>query len=463
MNEVPFQRYIDLFWRQLLVVSVGAIFIASLLWHFFPTVATDCAACDSSDYWKSSESFEGIRTSHYKLGTFFYPSLIGLVRYLPNYFNISTEIQYSLLSIVQLFLHLASVIALGYTIYLLTNNKFMAHCIIYIYGLNFFIIAYTNQVLADGVAISCLLIVVALFVSIIVNPLKYNKLIILFGLLSGLLPMIRPSLTLAAISLYGICSCIYIYKHQFKLNSWVVIIIGLCFFSMPAFFQLWLNPQILLNWSQQMKNNFSAYGTHGYKAMTILDPIPHMFVAFDRPMTKLVSSCAALQAPSTCMAEKLAHNPLPFSNYDFATWYAVKLLAINDQVYLTPYVHNFLVPNRNIWRLINCLFLSASIMGMIRLGRNLLKQPRKYFLYGFITVIILFALLIPPITSVFEEERFGLPFHPFFAFCASFFIADVLKTKNKISKYWSTMSFSLIALLLLMISLKIESTFGLRV
>jgi hypothetical protein len=214
-----------------------------------------------------------------------------------------------------------------------------------------------------------------------------------------------------------------------------------------------------------MRNNFAAYGMHGYKAMTILDPIPHMFVAFDNSMKSLVSSCEILQAPTTCMIEKLAHNPLPMSNYDIAKWYIWKFFALNDQVYLTPYVHFFLIPNRNIWRFINCLFLSTSVFGMMKLIHNLFTQIKKYCVCGAIVVIILISLLLPPILSVFEEERFGLPFHPFFAVCTSFFITEVLRIwKSKsTSRYWLATLFSLMILLTLTISLKMESIFGLRV
>jgi hypothetical protein len=93
MIELSFRRYIGFFWKNLLLVGLGSIFIASILWYFFPTHGT---CCDAYDYWKSSESFDGIRTSHNNLGTFFYPSLIAFVRYLPNHFNINTEIQCSL-------------------------------------------------------------------------------------------------------------------------------------------------------------------------------------------------------------------------------------------------------------------------------------------------------------------------------------------------------------------------------
>jgi len=462
MSELSFKKYIDLFWQHLRIICLGTIVIASFLWYFFPTHGT---CCDSHDYWESSESFYGIRTSHYKLGTFFYPSLIALVRYLPNHLNISIEIQYYFLSIIQLFLHLISVIALSYAIYLLTKNRFITCCTTYIYGWDIFIIAYTNQILADGVAISCFLVVFTFFIVVILNPPKFNQLILLLGLLSGLLPTVRPTLSLVAISLYGIGAYIYVYRRQFKLNSLLVITIGLCFFLIPLFFQLWLNPQILLNWSQQMKNNFAAYGMHGYKAMTILDPIPHMFVAFDNSMKNLVSSCEILQAPTACMVEKLAHNPLPMSNYDIMKWYIWKFFALNDQVYLTPYVHFFLIPNRNIWRFINCLFLSTSVFGMMKLIHNLFTQIKKYCVCGAIVVIILISLLLPPILSVFEEERFGLPFHSFFAVCTSFFITEVLRIwKSKsTSRYWLATLFSLMILLTLAISLKMESIFGLRV
>jgi hypothetical protein len=120
MNDISLRIYVQIFWRHILLVCFGAFFIASFLWYLFPTHAT---CCDASGYWKISESLDGIKNSHIR--TFFYPSLIAFVRYLPNHFKISAEVQYYFLSVVQFLLHLVAVVALSYSTYIITNNKYI--------------------------------------------------------------------------------------------------------------------------------------------------------------------------------------------------------------------------------------------------------------------------------------------------------------------------------------------------
>lgn len=466
MIELSFKEYLRVFWKQLLLCYLGAIFVASVLWYFYPTNLT-CKVCDAYGYWKSSESFDGIRNSHNFLGTFFYPAFIAFIRYIPNYLRISVEVQSLLVSIIQLSVHLLSVTALGYTTYLLTDNKFITSCTTYVYGLNIFIIAYTNQMLADSISISYLVIVAAFFVVIILNPLKYKKLIIVFALMTGLLLMTRPSFSLVAISLYTICSFIYIYKNQFKLNAFILIIVGLFLFLIPASFQLWLNPKILSNWAQLKITISSLYGVHLYKSMGIVDPnTTHemvVFGAFDQTMKTFAASCANPQSLNNCIRERLSYSPLPSSNYDVIKWYVLKFFMMHDKVFLSPFIYNLFAPERHIWRTINSLFLSLSLIGVIQLLRNVFKNTQKYFVYLVIVLIILLSLLLPPISYVLVEERYGLPFHPFFSIFASFFVFNFVEIrKTKFSRIWLSLLFLAITLLIFIISLKIESMFGLR-
>jgi len=466
MIELSFKEYLRVFWRQLLICYLGAIFVASVLWYFYPTNLT-CKVCDAYGYWKSSESFDGIKNSHNFLGTFFYPSFIAFIRYIPNYLRISVEVQAFLVSIVQLSVHLLSVTALGYTTYLLTDNKFITSCTTYLYGLNIFIIAFTNQMLADSISISYLLIVVTFFVVIILNPLKYKKLIIVFGLLNGLLLMTRLSFALAAISLYTICSFIYIYKNHLKLNSFIVITLGLMAFLIPVFFQLWLTPKILSNWAQLKITISSLYGVHIYKSVGIVDPntIHEMVVfgSFDQTMKTFAASCPNPQSLNNCIRERLTSSPLPVSNFDVFKWYVIKFFAMHDKVFLSPFIYNLFAPERYIWRTINSLFLSLSILGTIQLLRNVFKNTRKYFVYLVIVFIILLSLLLPPISYVLVEERYGLPFHSFFAISTSYFVFYFVKIrKTKFSQIRLSVLFLIIGLFLFIISLKIESMFGLR-
>lgn len=446
-----FKKYIEEFWQHLILVCLGVIFIANVLWHLFPTYG-DC--CDALDYWQSSKSFTGIRTAHYNLGTFVYPSLIAFVRYFPNSLNLSTEVQYSLLSITQLLLHLVSVVALSYTTYILTNNKFTTSYITYIYGFNVFIIAYTNQILTDGVAISYLLILIALFSVILLNIITSRQLIIIFGFLCGLLPMIRPSFALTSAILYIVCACAYTYRSKFNIKSFVIVGLGLCLFIIPLLFQLYLNPNILIKLNE-LKKMHVIYGTYLYKYMTLLEPKPHGFAAVNQSMQQIVAKCK-FPEQNNCLNNVLMNNPITSIRH-----YLIKIFAFNDQVYLIPYVHNFFTPDRQIWRFVNCTFLSVSLMGNLVLISNWLRQPRRYVLQGLISTVIIATLLLPFINSA-PEERFGLIFQPFFAFSTSIFLTTVFKSsKLQVARIKLSVAFISFALSLLIISLYIESTFSL--
>ena len=341
MNDYSLRGYIKFFWRHLLLVFFGAVFIASVLWFFFPTLST---CCDAYDYWKSSESLDGIKSSHYNFGTFFYPTLIAFVRYLPNYFKISADIQYYFLSVVQLLLHLVAVVALSYSTYIITNNKYITLCTTYIYGLNIFIIAYTNQILTDGVALSFLVMTIAFFVKVtfvkVTDSLKSNILLVMtFGLLAGLLPMIRPALFLVSISLYIMFIIVYTYKmckHEIDVLSLSTIFLSILAFLIPLTIQAVINPQLFDNIRGLGKGQYE-FGAYMYKFISIVEPPPaYGYVAYNYPIKQLIDICKASTQSSDCIKQVFTAHPLMALGH-----YATKIFTLNDQVYLTTYIHNF--------------------------------------------------------------------------------------------------------------------------
>lgn len=82
---------------------------------------------------------------------------------------------------------------------------------------------------------------------------------------------------------------------------------------------------------------------------------------------------------------------------------------------------------------------------------------------GTTAIIIVITLMTPLIPSV-PEERFGLTFHPFFALGTSYFLHDNFSNVNFKSSGFLKIAFIFIMLVFCMflLSLNIESTFGLR-
>ena len=165
MNKYSFKEYLDIFRKQLLIVSVALICLSILLWNLFPTYYS---CCDASGYWKISDDLSIMRNSPiYGLRTFFYPLLIFVARFIPISLHLNLSIQYVFLSIVQLSIHILSLVAFGYITYSLTKSKLTTLSAIWIYGLDIFLLVFTNQILTDVVAVDFLVITISLLFTIV--------------------------------------------------------------------------------------------------------------------------------------------------------------------------------------------------------------------------------------------------------------------------------------------------------
>ncbi|MGB3421043.1 MAG: hypothetical protein WBA52_11535 [Dolichospermum sp.] len=452
MNNHSFKKYLAICGKQILIVGVVVICLAILLWNLYPTYYS---CCDASDYWKISEDISIMKTSSvYAIRTFVYPLFISITRFIPIHLSIDLNIQYFLLSLVQLSLHMISVIALGYITYLLTNSKLLTDYAISIYGLDIFLIAYTNQILTDGIAVYLLVIDIAILTAFINNG--NNKIIVLyFSFLTGLLPMIRPALILVSITVYCIFIGLYIYRVKILKSSLFVLCVSLLFFFLPWLIQFIISPATFSIVSKLGKSHL-LYGSYLYKYMTIVQPEVYGYASVNESIKQLIGVCEGLQEQSTCIKEVLISHPLATFQH-----YITKLMAINDQVYLFPYITNFYTPFRYLWRTINCVFLASSFIGFIILTFKVIRNKKEYLFQTLCLIIIVASCLLPLINSV-PEERFGLTFHPLFAICTSYFINTYKEGKNRYSRLMQLMGFTIILSLLFQFSCNIESTFTLR-
>ena len=452
MNKYSFKEYLDIFRKQLLIVSVALICLSILVWNLFPTYYS---CCDASGYWKISDDLSIMRDSPiYGLRTFFYPLLIFVARFIPLSLHLNLSIQYVFLSIVQLSIHILSLVAFGYITYSLTKSKLTTLSAIWIYGLDIFLLVFTNQILTDVVAVDFLVITISLLFTIVNNP--SNKILIVgFSSLAGLLPMIRPSLILISISLYFIFICFYINHFRFLRSSLVSLCISFSFFLSPYLIQFIFSPMTFIYLSNLGKFHV-ILGTYTYKYITLVKPTPYGYAAVNESMRKLVSVCDGLKDQGNCINQILISHPLMTLKH-----YMTKLFAVNDQVYLVTYIEDFYTPFRYLWRAINCVFLASSFIGFIILTFKVIRNKKEYLFQTLCLIIIVASCLLPLINSV-PEERFGLTFHPLFAICTSYFINTYEESKNRYSRLMQLMGFTIILSLLFQFSCSIESTFSLR-
>ncbi|MEH2361247.1 hypothetical protein [Nostoc sp.] len=452
MNNCSFKEYLDIFGKQILMVCVGVICLSIVFWNLFPTYYS---CCDASDYWKISDDFSLMKNTYLGMRGFFYPLLIAVTRLVPNSLQLNLNLQHISLSIVQLSLHIISTIALGYITYFLSKNKFITLCTLLIYGLDIFLIVFTNEILTDGVAVDFLVITTALLVGIVNRP--DNKLLIIgFSFLAGLLPMIRPSLILISITLYLIFIYLYIYKYNLRFLRSSVLLLGISFsfFLSPWAIQLIFSPLTFVLLSNLGKVHV-VFGSYLYKYVTLLSPTPHGYAAVNEPMKQLVSVCNGLQEQINCINQLLISHPiLTFKHF------ITKLFAINDQVYLVGYINDFYNPFRYLWRGINCILLTSSLMGFMILIVKFVRNTERNISQAILLMLIVASCLLPLISSV-PEERFGLTFHPLFVIFTSYFLDTYIQNKNSYSKRWKMIGFAIIFPLLLHFSFSIESTFSL--
>jgi hypothetical protein len=458
ITNTSFKTYLFGFRYQLILLAISLVFLSSLIWYVYPTYS---ACCDAAGYWKISDDLS-IMTNNpiYGTRTFAYPLLIMIARYVPQLLKLGTNFEYSFLSLLQLLLHYLSVVTSGYAVYILTRKKSLASVFIYVFGLNIFLVAFTNQILTDGVAISFLAIVISLFIRITICS-QHILLTIIFAILAGLLPIIRPALFLVSITLYLIFVIFYLYKNKINVFSLRYIFLSATAFLIPIAIQTLQNPSVF-EILRGLGKFHVALGSYMYKYVTLLNPTPYGYAAFNHPMKQLIDSCELSNQSSNCVNQVLISHPLMTLGH-----YATKIFALIDQVYLTTYIHNFFTPERHIWRLINCIFLASSLLGCLLVISKAVQNISKYFMLVFATLAILISLILPLITSV-PEERFGLTFHPFFALATSYFFCNIFVDGKLTAPNFAKISIKMIAVFfvlassLFLFSLYIESTFGIR-
>lgn len=458
-TSISFKTYLFGFRIQLILLAMLLVFLSSVVWYVYPTYY-EC--CDAAEYWKISDNLS-IMTNDpvYGTRTFAYPLLVMIARYVPQLLKLGTNFEYSFLSLLQLLLHYLSVVASGYAVHILTQKKSLTNAFIYIFGLNVFLIAFTNQILTDGVAVSFLAIVISLFIRINLGSRIPLLLTIIFSFLAGLLPFIRPALFLVSITLYIMFVVSYLYRNKINVFSLKYIFLSVIFFLIPIAIQTLQNPSVF-EILRGLGKFHVALGSYMYKYVTLLEPTPYGYAAFNHPMKQLIDSCELSNQSSDCVKQVLMSHPLMTLGH-----YATKIFALIDQVYLTTYIHNFFTPERHIWRLINCIFLASSLLGCLLVISKAVQNISKYFMLIFATLAILISLILPLITSV-PEERFGLTFHPFFALGTSYFFCNIFVDGKLRAPNFAKISIKMIAVFfvlassLFLFSLYIESTFGIR-
>jgi hypothetical protein len=451
MHDQSLRTYLREYRSSIVLAGLAGIFFASLLWHFYPTFYS---CCDAESYWTKSNSFNEIRKSGVYFRTFAYPTLIAISRALPKLLGSGDAAERMVLSLVQLGLHFIASISLGYVAYALIQNKVVTNCAIYINTLNIFLLAYTNQILTDGVAISALTIAIAAIVFCLAQITKRTLPMLFAGLAVGILPMIRPSLVVASIILSGLFLSIYLYQNKFKLSTFLNVGIYIFCFLIPLFVQLLLVPTALLD-SGGLGDFQIIHGAYMSKYMTVLKPVSHGYAAITQSMKTLVDVCESSPTRTNCIKAILFAHPIAALGH-----YFTKLLAVNDQVYLTPYISNFYAPERQIWRLLSSLLSAMSILGALALIKRGIKGEKTYFLYMAMAGLMI-AILILPLVVGAPEERFGLTLHPFLAFFTSYFICDIFAYQQWTKLRILSLVF-IITFVLFSFSLRIESLFCFR-
>jgi hypothetical protein len=323
MNNLSLRTYLKEYKVPIALACLASFFLASLLWHFYP-ISYSC--CDASNYWDRSGYFSN-DPSYIILRTFVYPTLIAATQSLSNVLGFGVEGAQIGLSVFQLCLHFLASISLGYIAYSFTQNKVITTCALFINALNIFLLAYTNQVLTDGVAISGLTIAIAVVV-LCLNQLHPNiPLIGLSGLAIGTLPLIRPSLLTGSLTLSVIFFLIYLLKY--KLEYLTITKIGVYIFCalIPLCIQFLLAPTAI-SFFGSLGNYQFIQGTYVYKYITLIQPTPHGLAALNQSMKNLVEVCGISPDATPCVKNTLLTHPLQSIAH-----YATKLFAINDQVY----------------------------------------------------------------------------------------------------------------------------------
>jgi hypothetical protein len=412
MNNLSLRTYLKEYKVPIALACLASFFLATLLWHFYP-ISYSC--CDASIYWETAGYFSN-GSSYTIFRTFVYPTLIAISQSLANVLGFGVEGAQIGLSMFQLCLHFLASIALGYIAYSLTHNKLATTCALFINILNIFLLAYTNQVLTDGVAISSLTITIAVIVLCLNQPHPNTLWIGISGLAIGTLPFIRPSLLTGTLAISITFFFIYLYKYKFRYSEIPKIGAYLFCALIPLLIQFLLAPTAILDFGSLGNYQF-IQGTYVYKYMTLVQPTPHGLAALNQSMKNLVEVCGISPDATPCVKNILLTHPLQSIAH-----YATKLFAINDQVYLTPYVSNFYAPERQSWRTINSFLSAMSILGAIVVVRKGLKDANIYHLVYAIAAAALIGVLVIPLVVGAPEERFGLTFHPFFAIFTGCFI-----------------------------------------
>ena len=459
ITNISFKTYLFGLRCQLILLAISLVFLSNMVWYIYPTYS---ACCDAAGYWKISDDLS-IMTNNpiYGARTFAYPLLIMITRYVPQLLKLGTNFEYGFLSLLQLLLHYLSVVALGYAVYILTRNKYLTSIFIYLFGLNIFLIAFTNQILTDGVAVSFLAIVITFFIRITIYSKSSILLTIIFAILAGLLPIIRPSLFLFSITLYIMFLISYLHKNKINVFSLKSIFLSAIAFLIPMAIQTLQNPSVF-EILRGLGKFHIALGSYMYKYVTLLNPTPYGYAAFNHPMKQLIDSCELSNQSSDCVKQVLISHPLMTLGH-----YATKIFALNDQVYLTTYIHDFFTPERHVWRLINCMFLASSLLGCVLAMGKAVQNISKYLFAILGTLTTLISLMLPLITSV-PEERFGLTFHPFFALATSYFLCNIFANGKFTLSNFAQIPFKIFAVFLILLSslflfsLHIESNFGIR-
>ena len=426
-----FRNYLKQLTGPIVLLGLSLIFLSSIIWHFYPTFV-EC--CDALSYWEISENQDIVKNfSHRCIRTFAYPLFLSVAAFTPRFFHLGINSQYTFIALVQLGIHFFASLLLGYSIYLYTNNKHITSLILFLYGLDIFLISYTNQVLTDGLAVSWLVISLSLLSQIKLyrkaSTIKY----LAFGISIGILPMIRPSFSLFSLVTYFLFVVMTIHSansDKSLLRSIAVkILISSMGFVLPLIVQLLHYPQVFENLGHLGKMHLNM-GAYVYKYITVhitREKIGLYSGAYSiNPAMKEISTiCQGVLNNQDCLSKFLIEHP--FSSLKH---YLIKLFALNDQVYLTPYIKDFFTPERYIWRGINCILLSLSVGGIVTVYQEKIKRNFdrcKYLLLA--TFLIISSLLTPLIASV-PEERFGLIFHPFFVISTSYYINRLVDRSN---------------------------------
>jgi hypothetical protein len=464
INNLSLRSYLREVKSHSFYLGILLIVVSTIIWSFYPT---NLKCCDSLAYWQTSDDLSLMSNGEdrYRIRTFFYPVFIYFARIIPQSLSLGNNAEQQFLIQAQLLLHYIATLTLGYAVRLVSSRLYL--CIfIYVFGLNFFLIALTNQVLTDSIAVSFLSISLSLFVITIINASKKktnNLLIIVLSLLLGVLPMIRPSLLLISLCLYFILIFSVISRFTVDIKYFIYLLVSVLAFSCPFVIQIFSNSEII-RLLQILGKYHAELSSYSYKYITIIQKesiskeIAIGSFAINNSMKQLIDVCKISYPSDDCVTKIFVTNPIIFLSH-----YLIKIFAVNDQVYLTPYVNNFFAPERQLFRLINCIFLTLSVSGGFLIFKNIFKNNLSRKLFWCIISISLTVSLITPLVISVPEERFGLVFYPFFALGTSYSFYKAYHVKKNVDNLSCLVKpisvFLILVSLLFLLSLKIESTF----